>query len=304
MVKHHKRKLVPKIQRVKWIEKVTARGISSRQVRIDTPWGSLPSSPKKSFVSPSKHDDYPQDDVPAVAPLRLPKSKVCVFVQLLIEQWCYHKSDTEWLFAWVVTQEAAIYLWPAIVGRSAIGTSMWYLSTGGRYLEMFALPRSACGVHRMLSEIPQQITFSQGWKVDRWILHTGMVEPGRGSHSSGSRRKSLWTDPFPISQWDEWDGCWRWRWMGDRTHPRRFTLLITHFWTTQARPWWNADNHDVPGWSFWSARHSCALVLMSWSPRRRAAAICDGPLPFYFHLDQDCIYLPGSGRFPDGQPGM
>lgn len=83
MVKHHKRKAVPTVQRVTWIDKVTTRGVSTRQMRVSTPKTPRRSSPAKPSVSPSKHGSYTVDQSSS-EPLKLPKRHVRSYLLYLI----------------------------------------------------------------------------------------------------------------------------------------------------------------------------------------------------------------------------
>ena len=77
MVKHHKRKAVPTVQRVTWVDKVTTRGVSTRQIRVSTPKTVHRSSPAKPSGSPWTHgSSIDIEEQCSSVPLMLPKKNV------------------------------------------------------------------------------------------------------------------------------------------------------------------------------------------------------------------------------------
>src|ERR1700677_3550755 len=73
MVKNHKRKMVPAVQWVKWIDRVTSRGTYSKQVQVTSLKTHYLSSPVHS--TPSQHVDQLDEDMAILmAPLMMPKS--------------------------------------------------------------------------------------------------------------------------------------------------------------------------------------------------------------------------------------
>jgi hypothetical protein len=81
MVKHHKRKAVPTVQRVTWVDKLTTRGVSTRQMRVSTPKTVRRSSPAKPSASPSKHGSYTEIEEQCLSePLMLPKRNVSSYL--------------------------------------------------------------------------------------------------------------------------------------------------------------------------------------------------------------------------------
>ena len=77
MVKNHKRKAVPAVQQVKWIDRVTSKGTYSKQVWVALPKTHYLSSPVHS--TPNQHVDQLDKDIAIpMAPLMMPKSNVWV----------------------------------------------------------------------------------------------------------------------------------------------------------------------------------------------------------------------------------
>ena len=77
MVKNYMRKVVPAVQQVKWIDRVTSRGTDSKQIRVASPKTHYLSSLVRS--TPNQHVDQLDEDMAILmAPLMMLKSNVWV----------------------------------------------------------------------------------------------------------------------------------------------------------------------------------------------------------------------------------
>jgi hypothetical protein len=98
MVKHHKRKAAPTVQRVTWVDKLTTRGVSTRQIRVSTPKTVRRSTPAKPSASPWKvgsHTDL--EEQYSSEPLRLPKRNVSSYFftyQIVVTSICKIRHRT------------------------------------------------------------------------------------------------------------------------------------------------------------------------------------------------------------------
>lgn len=98
MVKHHKRKAAPTVQRVTWVDTLTTRGVSTRQMRVSTPKTVRRSTPARPSESPWKHGSYTNlEEQCSSEPLRLPKrnvSSACFTYQIVVTIICKIRHRT------------------------------------------------------------------------------------------------------------------------------------------------------------------------------------------------------------------